>query len=333
MLSELGSKPRRPPGSGTQHGLIITCCGAEQQNALEKNLMDGKLLGRVECFSSHTAGCWKGLPSFIETQQPVLYNEGYYWSLAVFGEPERVNPPMEHSPESTPLEFFLLGRRIRQGLTRCAKDAAAKSGGDVFYLWLQTETLEDAPPLTADQWLNIVDEAASLGVNWLVVTLGPNKQEKGEVAELCRWAQATHGMVVCLHARYGEIGPAERQLLLELPRESTFLLVEPEQSAHFADLAAQGVCVGSANPLSNDGDRDPCDFPHRMIFVDAQGRLYTCGLVSGENEFFLGSVLNESLDTIIHNPKLPHTVSVPAPASHSGCSGCPPLVAKHLCHK
>lgn len=244
-----------------------------------------------------------------------------------------MNPPVEHPTDSTPLEFFLLGRRIRQGLTRCSSNAASKSGGDVFYLWLQTEALEGFPSLTADQWLNIVDEAASLGVNWLVVTVGEAGADRAEVADLCRWAQSTHGMVVCLHARHGEIGPSERALLLELPRESTFLLVEPELAASFADLAAEGVNVGSANPHSSESDREPCDFPHRMIFVDSRGRLYTCGLVSGEHEFFLGSVLDGSLDSIIHNPQLPHSVSVSAPASHSGCSGCPPLVAKHLCHK
>lgn len=244
-----------------------------------------------------------------------------------------MNPPLEHSTDATPLEFFLLGRRIRQGLTRCSCEAASKPDGDVFYLWLQTEAVDDSPSLTPDQWLNIVDEAASLGVNWLVVTLGQPDADQTGVAELCRWAQSTHGMVVCLHARHGEIGPAERTLLLELPRKSTFLLVEPEQTASFADLAAEGVNVGSANPHSSEGDREPCDFPHRMIFVDSRGRLYTCGLVSGEHEFFLGSVLDGSLDSIIHNPQLPHSVSVPAPAPHNGCSGCPPLVAKHLCHK
>lgn len=244
-----------------------------------------------------------------------------------------MNPPVEHSSDTDPLEFFRLGRRIRQGLSRCSHTAASKTGGDVFYLWLQTESVDHSPSLTGDQWLNIVDEAASLGVNWLVVTLGELKEDRAQVAELCRWAQTTHGMVVCLHARHGEISPSERQLLLDLPRESAFLLVEPEYAALFAELAAEGVNVGSASPASSGGDREPCEYPHRMIFVDSRGRLYTCGLVSGDHEFFLGSVLEGNLDAIIHNPQLPHSVSVTDPGAHTRCSGCPPLVANHLCHK
>lgn len=244
-----------------------------------------------------------------------------------------MNPSVEHPADSDPLEYFLLGRRIRQGLSHCALRAASKAEGDVFYLWLQMEALEGVPCLTADQWLNVVDEAASLGVNWLVVTLGSPEEDRTHLADLCRWAQSTHDMVVCLHARQGVINNSERQLLLELPRSSTFLLVEPEYAANFADLAAQGVKVGSANPESSTGDREPCEYPHRMIFVDASGRLYTCGMVSGEHDFFLGSVMDGSLDTIIHNPQLPHSVSAANPQSHLKCSGCPPLVAKHLCHK
>jgi len=244
-----------------------------------------------------------------------------------------VIPPVEQSADAEPLEYFLLGRRIRQGLARCTQAAAAKAEGDVFYLWLQTEAVEGSPALSADQWLNIVDEAASLGVNWLVVTLGKLNDDREHVAELCRWAQATHGMVVCLHARHGELTEAERDLLRELPRECTFLLVDPEYSDAFSYLADEGIHVGGASPTSGGEDREPCDYPHRMIFVDAGGKLYTCGLVSGEHEFFLGSVLEGKLDEIIHNPKLPHSVSATDPDARVRCSGCPPLVARHLCPK
>ena len=244
-----------------------------------------------------------------------------------------MSPLAEHSSEADPLEFFLLGRRIRQGLAKCTQAAEARAEGDVFYLWLQTEPVEGSPALTPDQWLNIVDEAASLGVNWLVVTLGPLSGERHEVADLCRWAHSTHNMVVCLHARDGQLSADERRLLLELPTESTFLLVDPTSTGEFSDLASEGIHVCSANPAPNSTDGVPCEYPHRMIFVDSRGRLYTCGMVSGEHDFFLGSVLDGSLDAIIHNPQLPHSVSASDPEAHTRCSGCPPLVAKHLCHK
>lgn len=240
--------------------------------------------------------------------------------------------PADPSLDAHPVEYFRLGRRIRQGLSRCSQAAGKKSPDNVFYLWLQMDTGDVTCALTEDQWLNIVDEAASLGVNWLVVTLGGSPESRAHVTGLCRWAQATHGMVVCLHAPHGEIDDDERNLLLELPRESTYLLVDPSHAPAFAHLEAQGVAVGSANPALP-GDREPCEYPHKMIFVDARGNLYTCGMVSGEHEFFLGSVFDGSLDQIIHNPQLPHSVSVTEPGAHGRCSGCPPLVARHLCQK
>lgn len=289
-----------------------------------------ELFGRWKVFylaTGYTAE--QGVP--FETGLRVLYNSRPCHPFA--GDSDRVSPLAEHSSDTDPLEFFLLGRRIRQGLSKCSQAAESRLGGDVFYLWLQTEPVEDGSTLTADQWLNIVDEAASLGVNWLVVTVGSLSGTRSDVAELCRWAHDTHGMVVCLHARAGQISDEERQMLLELPAASTFLLTDPEGEGAFSDLAAADVRVCSANPAPSGTDGETCDYPHRMIFVDSRGRLYTCGMVSGEHEFFLGSVLHGSLDTIIHNPQLPHSVSSSNPGDHSRCSGCPPLVAKHLCQK
>lgn len=230
------------------------------------------------------------------------------------------------------LEYFMLGRKIRQGVATCASSIPGKCPGDVFYLWIQLNSAEDVSTVTLDQWLNIIDEAASIGVNWLVVTLGDGGASRDHVSAICRWAWNTYEMVVCVHAPDGELGPAERELLRQLPPESTYLLVEPGHASAFEDLRAEGVNIGLASPAPP-AESERCEYPHKMIFVDAAGRLYTCGLVSGEGDFFLGSVFGGSLDQIIHNPTLPHAVSAAQPNAHQSCSGCPPLVAKYLCQK
>lgn len=232
--------------------------------------------------------------------------------------------------ESQPLEFFLLARRIHRGITQCASGCEALVRSDVCYLWLQLGTDSLPSTLHVDQYLNIIDEAASLGVNWLVITLGEATCRK-DIRTLCNWAQDTHGMVVCLHAPSGELAPAERELLGMLNADSTFLLVEPEHAAHFGDMEAAGVRIALAKPAGQK-DGAPCTFPNKMIFVDPEGRLYTCGLVAGEADFFLGSVFESSMDEIMHNPKLPHVISTAEPTSERNCSGCPPLVAKYLCN-
>ncbi|MBX3178038.1 MAG: hypothetical protein KF886_11790 [Candidatus Hydrogenedentes bacterium] len=242
---------------------------------------------------------------------------------------------MTHTPEDKatgePLEFFSLGRRIRQGLAACARAGAARSEGDIFYLWLQMGAGTESEALGDDEWLNIIDEAASLGVNWLVVTLGP-PASRAAVPAICRWARNTHDMTVCVHAAEGELRPEEREMLLELRGEACILLVEPEAAGEYADLEARGVSVAkSAPPIPEEGAA--CDFPARMVYVDPSGRLYTCGLVAGEEEFYLGSVMDGSLDAIMHNPRLPHCVTPSEPVPGRNCSGCPPLVARHLCQK
>lgn len=238
-----------------------------------------------------------------------------------------VNEPAE--PDE-PLEFFGLGRRIRRDLDECSRAAAHGTREDVFYLWLKMGP-GPATELSRDHWLNIIDEAASMGVNWLVITLGePASRE--HVPAMGLWAQQTYGMVVCLHTPQGRLGTAERDLLRQLPADSSYLLVEPEHAAAFQNLEAEGINLRLAAPATPVSE-EPCDYPNKMIFVDAQGHLYTCGLVAGDSDFFLGSVFDGSLDEIIHNPKLPHSVTEKQPSNHQNCSGCPPLVAKYLCHK
>lgn len=238
----------------------------------------------------------------------------------------------EEPTESDPLEFLTLGRRIRHGLTSCTGSIPKQPPGDIFYLWIQLSPTEGDSAITQDQWLNIIDEAASIGVNWLVLTLGYSEASRAHAGPICRWAHESYDMTICLHVPDGTIHPDERELLQELPRESTYLLVEPPFATAFGDLTEEGIQVALANPPSP-GEGARCDYPYKMIFVDAAGELYTCGLVSGEHDFFLGSVFDGSLEEIIHNPKLPHTVSAAQPSSHQSCSGCPPLVAKYLCHK
>ena len=238
--------------------------------------------------------------------------------------------PNSKSNTSDPLEYFVLPRSIRRGVRASSEQSAQRTVGDVFYLWVQLDADGDSPAVASDTWLNVVDEAAAIGANWLVITLGDLKGPVEHIEAMCRWAQDTHQMTVCLHSLEAALHPSVESLLLSLSRELTYLLVEPEHASAFTSLCGRGVRIGLANPAPNT-NAAACKFPYKMVFVDAQGSLYTCGLVSGEKEFFLGTVFNGSLEQITHNPQLPHSVDAPGERPEDGCSGCPPLVAKYLC--
>lgn len=237
----------------------------------------------------------------------------------------------ESSPENdTPLEHFELPRKIIREVRACASTAADQPTGDIFYLWLQMSAGTPAVAVAREQWLNVIDEAASVGVNWLVISMGDSIKNLEVTEAMCRWAQETHQMTVCLHTTMPEPHPTLRSALLSLPSSETYLLVEPSVEGAFAEFKSAGIQVALA---SQDTPEAPsaCDYPCKMVYVDACGSLYTCGLVAGEREFFLGSVFSGSLEHIVHHPGLPHSVDALDTRPKDGCSGCPPLVAKYLC--
>ena len=236
------------------------------------------------------------------------------------------------SAPSESLSCFELPRSVRRAVRSCASPGGQRPAGDVFYLWIQLGPHGESPALESSDWLNVVDEAASVGVNWLVVTLGISGELPHGLDAVCRWAQDTHSMTVCLHTGNDEPDPNLEALVASLETGHTYLLVEPEHMENFSRLGERGVHVGSANPVAH-GEDSQCDFPYKMVFVNPAGNLYTCGLVAGETEFFLGSVFKGSMEQVVHNPKLPHSVDALEARPRNGCSGCPPLVAKYLCQE
>lgn len=238
---------------------------------------------------------------------------------------------IEPSPENdAPLEHFALPRKIIREVRACASTAADQPAGDIFYLWLQMTVGTPAVAVAREQWLNVIDEAASVGVNWLVISMGDGVANMEVTEAMCRWAQDTHKMTVCLHTTMSAPEPTLRTMVCSLPKKETYLLVEPPFDAAFAELKTAGVQVALASPEAPEA-HSACDYPCKMVYVDACGSLYTCGLVAGEREFFLGSVFSGSLEHIVHHPELPHSVDALDTRPKDGCSGCPPLVAKYLC--
>jgi radical SAM protein with 4Fe4S-binding SPASM domain len=225
---------------------------------------------------------------------------------------------------------LLSARAIFQGIRACTQHEQCPEKSDIFYLWLQMRSDGTHPALGRDEWLNVIDEAGSVGVNWLVITLADASAPLDTVAALSQWAQGTHGMTVCIHTPAAQPNKELTALMDALEAPSAYLLVETAHADAFEPLKAQGIQVGLATPADHEAEQ-ACDFPYKMVFVDAGGHLYTCGLVAGEEAFFLGSVFSGSLEHIVHNPKLPHSVDALETRSKDGCSGCPPLVAKYLC--
>ncbi len=233
---------------------------------------------------------------------------------------------------------FDLPKDFRNALNNCRQNAEKISAKDVTYLWIavtrkglgRTEhESADAAVLTLEDWLNVVDEAASLGANWMVLTLATKLSTFSEIWEICRWAQDTHGMMVGIHLGVEEVSGADAQRILSMKLDKLRLLVRSESLETLAFLEKEGVILWTANPQA-DGMKPNCQGPSRMIYVNAEGNLYTCGLVEGRSDYLMGSVLHDRLNHVIKSSTVRHCVEEDLHRVAPGCDGCPALIANYF---
>lgn len=235
-------------------------------------------------------------------------------------------------------DAFDVPRYIRKRLKECA-EMADKMTREVTYLWIHVSEegiaqpqRGEAPakyPPALEEWLNVVDEAASVGVNWLMVTLNVALDAFPDLMEICKWAQDTYQMKVGLHTFASGLTPDEIELLKGLNLDLTRLFVRKDAVEGFRALEEQGIKIRVADPQPY-GEKPNCQGASRLVFVDGHGVLYTCGLVEGNREYRLGSIHERSFDEVLADPNLPHAIEAPLHAVSRKCDGCPSLIANFL---
>ena len=234
-------------------------------------------------------------------------------------------------------DYFEICRMVRRKIKACTQESSEVPETEVLYLWicvsskgLQRVTGKHAAkvaPLTMDQWLNVVDEASALGVSWLVLTVVDPLADCGSVWEISKWAQKVHGMAVGFHLKADEtLGDKEIVSLAGLDPDRTRVLMRAVSRKVAADLEKRGVKVWAANPQP-DGEKPNCQGPTRMIFVNENGVLYTCGLVKENSDYLMGHVEASRLKSVIGDPAIPHGVENDLHVVSEGCDGCPALLA------
>lgn len=191
---------------------------------------------------------------------------------------------------------------------------------------------DPAPPpkgaeaLTEEEWLNVIDEAAALGAESVVFSLGSDFDAHPFVWRLARWAQESHGMAAGFHFDLPSLDPRQRQTLLELDPAATKLYVLREHLDAYRSYAEAGIDVCVANLTPEEADRMHCTLPCQMLFINRCGMMYTCGFVKGNSDYLMGHIFKGRFQRIVRDPKLPHAVPESAPHIADGCDGCPPLV-------
>jgi radical SAM protein with 4Fe4S-binding SPASM domain len=232
---------------------------------------------------------------------------------------------------------------LPQSITKRLHEFARKFGGTtdrVKYLWVYITANGisaggDTRPertLGVEEWLNVVDEAASLGAEWLVVCVGASLAKHPEVWRICEWAQTGHDMYVGIHVVDEDLTSADLAALRNLDAERTHLLVSGEAYPRMKHLEEEGISVAVADVTAQD-HTPPCDYPESMVCVGPGGNLYTCGLVLGSERFCLGSIMESDLKRVVDDNTLPHVVPQNVCWQEHGCDACPPFMVERLLSK
>lgn len=223
---------------------------------------------------------------------------------------------------------FDLARRVRHKMNCCCNSHRADE--DITYLWLYvdrrgaTTPPPSGPTPRLEDWLNVIDEAAAAGVRYLVISLESGFGAFPHLWEICKWAQEQHGMTVGLHTLATELTAEECELIRQLTLDRTRLLVCKDGITRFKHLEDGGVKL-RLGQLEESNPMGSCDKPGRMVYINAHGVLYTCGMVDGDDNYRLGTIFEGEFKNILRDPALPHRIDQQQHYHERGCDGCPPL--------
>lgn len=230
---------------------------------------------------------------------------------------------------------FDLARRVKTHVECTCRSADRQS--DVTYLWIYVSKLgmgqcDDSPcneiP-TLEQWLNVVDEAAGTGVTSLVVSINAPLNRFPDVWEVCRWAQDSHNMTVGIHVFVDSLEAEAIAAIDTLDARRTKVFGSESVVQNLKSLEAKGLQIHLAEPSHNPGEGN-CTLPSRMVFVNPEGTLYTCGMVEGNDAYRLGTIFEGSFARIVQDGALPHVVPGTDATNPRGCDGCPPMLSRYF---
>lgn len=230
---------------------------------------------------------------------------------------------------------FAFAREAHIQLKTCCNGTSRVDQIEYLWIYAREHGLGKCPPPPGaslpdlEHWLNVVDEAASLGARWLVVSVEETTLDAiPELLPICKWAQDAHDMSVVIHTNAKSIDEAELAALKQLDQALLRLFVTQENHSAFAHLEADGIRVRIGQP-DRVGEHG-CGMPKSMVFVNGMGELYTCGMVEGDERFRMGNIYERKFGEVLCDPALPHAVPPEARHKSHGCDGCPPLLANRL---
>lgn len=228
---------------------------------------------------------------------------------------------------------FALTSAVSTGLRNAAKEIQSGQQAPIRYLWVHFSTKDrenEQPRLNRDEWLGVIDEAASMGARVAIFSIADPLTESQDVLAMSEWAQTTHDMTVGIHIYNRDVTRHDARCLSRLNAKLTRLFVGSEGLAAAEFVKQMGIQVVNADGIDDGIEAPSCELPQTMTCVGPEGSLYTCGLVMGNQQFHLGNFLERKLKNVICDQSVPHQVPKGASHAKNRCSGCPPLMARRI---
>ena len=146
---------------------------------------------------------------------------------------------------------------------------------------------------------------------------------------MCHWAQEVHHIRVGLHLTTACLSEDDIEELTNLNPALTYIVIDEGDLDSLRFLEARGVQLCSANV--HDADRSfPCENPEAIACVSSNGRLYSCGLVLGNEHYALGHSSEKPFEEIMKEAGGLRMVPAVELCTDDGCDACPPLMFKRF---
>ena len=236
---------------------------------------------------------------------------------------------------------FEMPRQISHGIRSAATKFSELEGQTkrIRYIWIyvteeglqrQFAAKDSDSNLELNGWLNMIDESASLGAEWMVIYAGTSLSDCPEIWTLCQWAQTVHQLKIGIHLENVCLNDEDSLRLTQLDTSRVFLLVDKSCLEELRYLEESGIRICKSN-VRPDEREVPCPIPQTMACVGVDGSLYTCGLVLGNERYALGNIRERGLREIITDESLPHEVPDTREIADvvGVCDACP----SHMAHR
>lgn len=235
------------------------------------------------------------------------------------------------NPENSQISDCLaqaISARKDQGTTLPSNDTP------IHYIWLhitpkgitKKNSQQDTAPLALNDWLNLIDESAALGAKWMILYFEAHLTQNTDIWKICAWAQQIHNIRVGLHIQAPFIPDWDFAALKQLDQVLTFIVADQTTLPELTHLHDQGYTLCHAN-ITQDDRTLPCTHTHSIVCAAADGVMFRCGLVIGNQAHQLGHIRTHTIQNATTQPD-PQPVTAHAAPKNATCDGCPPIIVQ-----